>query len=685
MAYFPSLLSALFFLLLSPCSSQPTEFFFPGFERLTEPDNLTLTGVSQIEQNGILRLTNATPRFVGKAFYSSPFRFKNSTNGPAFSFSTSFVFAMVPVFQGFGGHGLAFTLTTSVDRRAPPNQYLGILNATEMGNFSNHLVAVEFDTVQDFEFRDIDDNHVGIDINTLRSNASVPAAYYTRGGSTKQNLTLKSGKLIQAWIDYDSVENVMNVTIAPTSNRPTSPILSFHVDLSPFLQEFMYVGFSASTGNVLASSHYIFGWSFKINGQAQALDLSSLPSLPGQPKKHTTLIVGVSVSSAVVVIALSVAIYFVIKTKNADVVEDWELEIGPHRYSYRELKQATNSFSDKTLLGQGGFGRVYKGTLGNPNTLVAVKRVSHESKQGLREFVSEISSIGRLRHRNLVQLLGWCRRRGDLLLVYDFMANGSLDKFLFDEPKTTLNWDQRFRIIKDVASGLLYLHEGYEQIAIHRDVKASNVLLDDELNARLGDFGLARLYEHGTNPGTSRIVGTMGYIAPELPKTGKATTSTDVYAFGAFLLEVVCGRRPIDPDALPEEAVLVDRVWEKFSEGKVLDVVDTRLDGQYDEGETMMVLKLGLICSNDVPAARPSMRQIVRYLDGEAELPENLRPPSGFDGGADEFEAFVHSFSSSPSSSDKTSSYPFLKDGNLGSTASFASISSSPVSLGQAI
>ncbi|XP_039059059.1 L-type lectin-domain containing receptor kinase S.4-like [Hibiscus syriacus] len=422
----------------------------------------------------------------------------------------------------------------------------------------------------------------------------------------------------------------------------------------------MYVGFSASTGHVLSSSHYILGWNFKINGQAQALDLSSLPSLPGPPNKDRTLTVGVSVSSAVVIIALSIAIYVIIKIKNAEVVEDWVLEIGPQRYSYRELKQATNNFSDKTLLGRGGFGRVYKGTLGNSNTQVAVKRVSHDSKQGLREFVSEISSIGRLRHRNLVQLLGWCWRRLDLLLVYDFMANGSLDKFLFDDPKTTLNWDQRFRIIKGVASGHLYLYEGYEQIAIHRDVKASNVLLDDELNAWLGDFGLARLYEHGSNPGTSQIVGTMGYIAPELPKTGKATTSSDVYAFGTLLLEVACGRRPIDLNALSEELVLVDWVWEKFRQGRVLDVVDTRLNGQYDEGEMLMVLKLGLICSNDVPAARPNMRQLVRYLDGEVDLPENLMPPAASDGGAEGFDASVHSFSSASSSLDKKSSYPFL-------------------------
>ncbi|MBA0750770.1 hypothetical protein Gogos_002158 [Gossypium gossypioides] len=674
MAYF----FLLFFLLISAASSQSTEVFFPGFKDLN-PNNLTVTGVARIDKHGILCLTNDTSRLQGHAFYNSPFRFKNSSNGQAFSFSTSFAFVIVPEYLKLGGHGLAFTIATSKDLKALPSQYLGILNATDNGNLTNHLVAVEFDTVQDFEFQDINDNHIGIDINSMVSNASAPAAYFT-DVSTKQNLTLKSGNPIQVWIDYDSVENVFNVTIAPNSTRPRLPILSYHVDLSPFLQEFMYVGFSASTG-LLASSHYVLGWSFKINGQAQALDLSSLPSLPGPPKKHTALTVVVSVSSGIlVIIAVSIVIYIIIKIKNADVIEDWELEIGPQRYSYGELKQATNGFSDKNLLGQGGFGRVYKGTLRNSKTEVAVKRVSHESKQGLREFVSEIASIGRLRHRNLVQLLGWCRRRGDLLLVYDFMANGSLDQFLFDEPKIILNWEQRFRIIKGVASGLLYLHEGYEQIVIHRDVKASNVLLDDELNGRLGDFGLARLYEHGSNPGTTRVVGTLGYLAPELPKTGKATTCSDVYAFGALLLEVACGRRPIEPKALPEELVLVDWVWEKFIQGRLLDVADIRLNGKYDEGEMSMVLKLGLMCSNDMPVARPTMRHVVRYLDGEAELPESLRPPASFDGNkgyAEGFDAFVNSFASS--SFDKMSSNSFMETGNV--ATSFASLSTSPLSL----
>ncbi|CAN1188814.1 L-type lectin-domain containing receptor kinase S.4 [Linum perenne] len=139
------------------------------------------------------------------------------------------------------------------------------------------------------------------------------------------------------------------------------------------------------------------------------------------------------------------------------------------------------------------------------------------------------------------------------------MPNGSLDTFLFDEPKTILNWEQRFKIIKDVASGLLYLHEGYEQVVIHRDVKASNVLLDGEMNTKLGDFGL----------GTTRVVGTLGYLAPEMTRTGKAMAGSDVYALGALLLEVVCRRQPIDPKAAPDELVLVDVVWERLKDMKI--------------------------------------------------------------------------------------------------------------------
>lgn len=680
MGYLVESFSALIFLSIIPVSSQLNEFLYSGFKDAAT--NITLSGASEIQKNGILRLTNETSRLLGHAFYPSPFKFKNSSNGTALSFSTCFVFIIVPEYPKLGGHGLAFTIATTKDLKALPSQYLGLLNSSVV-NLTNHLFAVEFDTVQDFEFGDINDNHIGIDLGSLKSNASASAAYYTGDSdSSKQDLNLKGGKPIQVWIDYDSVQNVVNVTISPTSKKPKIPILSSHVDLSSLFEEYMYVGLSASTG-LLASSHYMLGWSFKLNGQAPALDLSSLPSLPGGHKKqYTGLVIGVSAAVVVfVIVSISTAIYLIRKIKNADIVEDWELEMGPHRYCYQELKKATNNFSDKVLLGKGGFGQVYKGILPDSKIEVAVKRISKESTQGLREFVSEIASIGRLRHRNLVQLLGWYRRRDDFLLVYDYMANGSLDKFLFEEPKMILNWEQRFKIIKDVASGLLYLHEGYEQVVIHRDVKASNVLLDEELNGRLSDFGLARLYEHGANPNTTRVVGTLGYLAPELPRTGKATENSDVYAFGALLLEVVCGRRPIEPKALPEELVLVDLVWEKFREGRALDVIDPKLNGEYNESEVMMVIKLGLMCSHNAPIARPSMRQVVRYLDEEVGIPQNLRDPNGayegVKGMSEVFDDFAHSFASS--SFDKMSTCSFMENGGGG--ASFASLSTSPLSL----
>lgn len=256
------------FLFTNPVLSQHNEFVYNGFKTPNNNDNnsISLNGVAEIQHNGLLKLTNDTTRLIGHAFYPNPIQFINSTDGKAFSFSTAFAFAIVPEYAKLGGHGLAFTISPSKDLQgALPSQYLGILNSNNTGNPSNHIFAVEFDTVQDFEFKDINDNHVGIDINGLVSNASVNASYFTEADSTPRFLNLKSGKTIQAWIDYDSTTNQLNVTLSLSSTKPSSSILSFDVDLSPILQDTMYVGFSASTG-LLASYHYIQGWSFKIRG-----------------------------------------------------------------------------------------------------------------------------------------------------------------------------------------------------------------------------------------------------------------------------------------------------------------------------------------------------------------------------------------------------------------------------------
>ncbi|XP_061368972.1 L-type lectin-domain containing receptor kinase S.4-like [Gastrolobium bilobum] len=676
------LLLVLILLASKPAKSQRDELFYDGFDGAAT--NVTLNGGAVIEHKGIIRLTNDTLRVIGHAFHSTPIKFKNSsTDTKVFSFSTAFAFAINPQYPKLGGHGFAFTISRSkVLPGAYPSQYMGLLNPNNIGNMSNHLFAVEFDTVQDFEFVDINDNHVGINLNNMVSNKSVEATFFIDGSkNNKQDLNLKSGKVIQAWVDYDSTMNQLEVRLSPTSTKPSSPILSYQVDLSPILQDSMYVGFSSSTG-LLKSWHYILGWSFKINGEAKTLSLETLPSLSSPNNTKKALILGLSLSAAIVTLAaIGLALFYLIrKMKNADVIEAWELNVGPHRFPYKELKQATRGFKDKNLIGFGGFGRVYKGVIPKTNTEIAVKRISHESKQGWQEFVSEIATIGRLRHRNLVQLLGWCRRRNDLLLVYDFMQNGSLDKHLFDEAREILRWEQRFKIIKGVALGLVYLHEEWEQTVIHRDVKAGNVLLDAEMNGRLGDFGLAKLYEHGSNPTTTRVVGTLGYLAPELTKTGKPTTSSDVFAFGAVLLEVVCGRRPIEPKALPEELVLVDWVWERWRVGAVLGVVDNKLGGVFDEVEALLVLKLGLLCSNESPEKRPSMRQVVRYLDGEVELPavEDVFDGKKVGGVATVVvggvEDFVHSY---PTSSifDRANTWSSAGDDVEGGSASSLSLS----------
>ncbi|XP_044472393.1 L-type lectin-domain containing receptor kinase V.9-like [Mangifera indica] len=264
-------------------SSQLNELFFPGFKDFST--NITLRQAAIIEKNGILHLTKNSGLTEGQAFYRSPIQFKNSTNQQVFNFSSTFVPGIVSHLPDFGG--LAFTISPSIELSGLPSQYLGLLNSTNDGNFRNHLVAVEFDTVQDFEFGDIDGNHVGIDINSLISNKSSTAAYLDNS-STIQNLSLKTGKPILAWIDYDASENLLNVTICPNYPRPRLPLLSYKVNLSPIFHEFMYIGFTAATGR-LSSSHYISGWSFKINGEAGAPDLSSLPSIPQKKKKRTGL------------------------------------------------------------------------------------------------------------------------------------------------------------------------------------------------------------------------------------------------------------------------------------------------------------------------------------------------------------------------------------------------------------
>ena len=284
------------------------------------------------------------------------------------------------------------------------------------------------------------------------------------------------------------------------------------------------------------------------------------------------------------------------------------------------MAHATNNFNDEEKLGQGGFGGVYKGFLREPNCFVAVKRVSKGSKQGMKEYASEVKIISRLRHKNLVQLIGWCHERGDLLLVYEFMPSGSLDSHLLTK-ESLLIWAIRYKVAQGLASALLYLHEEWEQCVVHGDIKSSNIMLDLNFNAKLGDFGLARLVDHVKGSQTTILAGTMGYMAPECVTTGKASKESDVYSFGIVALEIAFRRKPIKINALEDQVVMVEWVRKLYGIGKVLEAADPRLGGDFDESQMERLMIVGLWCSYPNRNLRPSIREAIHVLNFEAPLP----------------------------------------------------------------
>lgn len=315
----------------------------------------------------------------------------------------------------------------------------------------------------------------------------------------------------------------------------------------------------------------------------------------------------------------------------------------PRVFSYAELYIATKGFGKDELLGSGGFGRVYKAVLPSDGSVVAVKCVSEKGERSLEKtFEAELAAVGQLRHKNLVSLKGWCFEEEELLLVYDYMPNSSLDRFLFNRHGPQLDWERRYKIVEGLAAALFYLHEQLETQIIHRDVKASNVMLDSGFNARLGDFGLARWLEHAdhefeTRGGknynknstrhfrladTSLVGGTIGYLSPEsFQRRSKSTAKSDVFSFGVVALEVASGRRAIDLSYPDEQIVLVDWVRSLHEENRLLAAGDGRLPDGYDMNQMSRLLSIGLLCSLNNPSDRPTMKWIVQALEGDVELP----------------------------------------------------------------
>ncbi|XP_021890474.1 L-type lectin-domain containing receptor kinase IX.1-like [Carica papaya] len=607
----------IFFIILIISHGDSLSFNLSGFsphmeDIIFENDSLVFPSdpVIQLTRN---QADNNLSGSVGRALYAHPVRLWDAKTKALTDFITHFTFVMKALDNDSFGDGIAFFLAP-LGSRIPPNSSgggLGLFTDDQSASDSskNQIVAVEFDSYKNSW--DPDDKHVGILVNSIISVTNV---------TWKDSI--RDGKKANAWVSYNSSTHNLSVFLSYADNPVlgTNSSLWFEIDLRDVLPEWVRVGFSASTGQFV-EIHNIHSWSFN----------STLEAGDGKEKVNVGLAIGLSCVGLAVLACGFGFFWFVIWRKRSDQREDdeaidvamnyeFERGTGPKRFTYRELSRATNGFAESGKLGEGGFGGVYKGQLSEPNGEIAVKKVSRGSRQGKKEYISEVKIISRLRHRNLVQLIGWCHEKSEFLLVYEFLPNGSLDTHLFGS-KTMLTWPMRYKIAQGLASALLYLHEEWEQCVVHRDIKSSNVMLDSYFNAKLGDFGLARLVDHELGSQTTVLAGTMGYLAPECVTTGKASKESDIYSFGVVALEIACGRKPVEPRAEESKVRLIEWVWNLYGEGNLLEAVDYRLERDFDERQIECLMTIGLWCCHPDYTMRPSIWQVINVLNLEAPLP----------------------------------------------------------------
>ncbi|TYK16388.1 putative serine/threonine-protein kinase [Cucumis melo var. makuwa] len=290
-------------------------------------------------------------------------------------------------------------------------------------------------------------------------------------------------------------------------------------------------------------------------------------------------------------------------------------------YTYKELKVATEDFSLANKIGEGGFGSVYKGKL-KDGKIAAIKVLSAESRQGLREFLTEINVISEIEHENLVQLYGCCVDDNHRILVYNYLENNSLAQTLLGRGYSSIlfNWRTRSKICIGIARGLAFLHEDVQPHIIHRDIKASNILLDHDLSPKISDFGLAKLIPASMTHVSTRVAGTIGYLAPEYAIRGQVTRKSDIYSFGVLLVEIVSGRWNTNTQLPIGEQYLLERTWNLYERGELVLLVDTSLNGDFDAEVACKYLKIGLLCTQDSPKLRPSMSTVVKMLTGEMSI-----------------------------------------------------------------
>ncbi|KAG2283177.1 hypothetical protein Bca52824_054397 [Brassica carinata] len=454
-----------------------------------------------------------------------------------------------------------------------------------------------------------------------------PAVQYPSpdGIDPSKNMTLFE----QEW------DGMVNRTVEAATGAETSSVLKYHGAIEAEFTEFENVYMlmqctpditSQDCNRCLRECVTLFKTSSGADEEAR------LPSPPTQEKGSSatdkkgrstrswvTIAIFVVLTFINVFVSIGLIKFFARRRKsnngiNVDSEEHSESD-GQHmlRFNLGMILTATNNFSSENKLGQGGFGTVHKGILPNGEE-IAVKRLTKGSGQGDTEFKNEVSLLTRLQHRNLVKLLGFCSEGDEEILVYELVHNSSLDHFIFDEERRSLlSWELRFRIIEGIARGLLYLHEDSQLKIIHRDLKASNILLDAEMNPKVADFGTARLFEaEETRAETRRIAGTRGYMAPEYLNHGKISAKSDVYSFGVMLLEMISGER----NNSFEGEGLAAFAWKRWVEGKPETVIDPLLMKD-PINEIIKLIQIGLLCVQENAAKRPTMRLVIVWFGSD--------------------------------------------------------------------
>ncbi|XP_010460740.1 PREDICTED: probable LRR receptor-like serine/threonine-protein kinase At1g29720 [Camelina sativa] len=345
---------------------------------------------------------------------------------------------------------------------------------------------------------------------------------------------------------------------------------------------------------------------------------------------HTNypLIIGVTVAS-VTIILLALGINAWKRCRGEKNITERELRAQGLQtlcFTWRQLQAATNNFDEANKLGEGGFGSVFKGELSD-GTIIAVKQLSSKSCQGNREFVNEIGMISGLNHLNLVKLYGCCVEKNHLLLVYEYMENNSLALQLLGKGSLKLDWAARQKICVGIARGLAFLHEGSAIRMVHRDIKTTNVLLDADLNAKISDFGLARLHEAEHSYISTKVAGTIGYMAPEYALWGQLTEKADVYSFGVVAMEIVSGKSNTKQQGIADNVSLIKWAMTLQQTGDIMEIVDPMLEGEFNSNEAVRMIKVALVCINSSPSLRPTMAEAVQMLEGEIEITQVMSSP----------------------------------------------------------